>query len=298
MAKYCVNPRLLQAHPILARLLGLKQALASMEKLDFAPGSEQDDDMDLNEYDLEEDMESLAAQYNSPWAMDEPNLDDPQYTTKETGVTKARLNGTASEVAEKPQLNGSGPVKPKKKKKEKGDKTNKPKPDFVFDLEEPEFVASNQKKSRAAESTRELPSFGEHSSLNAVDSADKAARKKSLRFHTSRIESTAAKRAKAVVGGDDDIPYRERQKEKQLRLERDSAKRAGTLGQGGDDLEPVEPAKIGTKRSREENDDLGADGYYELVKRQKQENSSNKKAEYAAERALEKQVHAPKYTLQ
>jgi U3 small nucleolar RNA-associated protein 3 len=54
--------------------------------------------------------------------------------------------------------------------------------------------------------------FGEEESLDARTAADKARRKKTLKFYTSQIVQKANKRAGAGrdAGGDMDIPYRER----------------------------------------------------------------------------------------
>jgi U3 small nucleolar RNA-associated protein 3 len=54
--------------------------------------------------------------------------------------------------------------------------------------------------------------FGEEETLDARTAADKARRKKSLKFYTSQIVQKANKRAGAGrdAGGDMDIPYRER----------------------------------------------------------------------------------------
>lgn len=226
------------------------------------------------------------AQLQSP----EPNdLDHPKERKK-----KAKAKGEKEEA--------------KKKKKEKKVDKN---PKGVFDLEEPDFVPSSSKhKSPAsATSTTELPlslsAYGESTALDAIDAEDKSARKRSLRFHTSKIESTTARRAHArnvASGGDDDIPYRERNKEREARLKREAEAKLkkGLLGQGGDDLEDVEMKDggedekgKGKKRRREEmeeEEDAGEDGYYELVKRQKKDTKEKKKAEYEAEKAAERHV--------
>ena len=54
--------------------------------------------------------------------------------------------------------------------------------------------------------------FGEEEVLDARTAADKARRKKTLKFYTSQIVQKANKRAGAGrdAGGDMDIPYRER----------------------------------------------------------------------------------------
>lgn len=100
------------------------------------------------------------------------------------------------------------------------------------------------------------------------------------------------------VSGDDDIPYRERKKEKEARVRREVEK---TRGEGGDDLDteigdadgPADTASIGTgKRKRQEDgeisDEADQDGYYELVKRVKKENKEGKKRQYDEARLRER----------
>ena len=121
-------------------------------------------------------------------------------------------------------------------------------------------------------------------SLHTVDAADKSARKKSLRFHTSKIDSASARRQGArnqAAGGDDDIPYRERKSVRDAKLVKEAAIRAqNQVGAPLDDEEPV----VGQKRPRPEADeDEGGedpDEYYELVKRKAKELKVNKKEEY------------------
>ncbi|KAH7340908.1 Sas10 C-terminal domain-containing protein [Rhizoctonia solani] len=174
-------------------------------------------------------------------------------------------------------------------KKKKGDI---PKP--VFDLVEPEFTVT---KSKAKQDSTlgvdvDLEALGDPTQLSHTDASDKAGRRKSLRFHTSKIESTSNRRstARSGMGGDDDLPYRERRKEQNRR----------GLGEGGDDLEmgeggdgDIDPASIG-KRNRAASEPLGdegsegEDGYYELVRTTKKQKKEEQKAEYEAMRAAER----------
>ncbi|KDN34619.1 hypothetical protein RSAG8_12281, partial [Rhizoctonia solani AG-8 WAC10335] len=197
---------------------------------------------------------------------------------------------------------------PKKRKKlsssetsetrEKKKKGSSPKP--VFDLVEPEFTATKTKEKARQDSTLgmdvDIEALGDPTQLSHTDASDKAGRRKSLRFHTSKIESTSNRRstARSGMGGDDDLPYRERRKEQ---------KRRG-LGEGGDDLEmneggdgdtgmDTDAASIG-KRNRNASEQLGddgsegEDGYYELVRTAKKQKKEEKKAEYEAMRAAER----------
>jgi U3 small nucleolar RNA-associated protein 3 len=298
--KYATNPKLLQAHPVLSRLLSLKQAMASLERLDFGPNSDGDVDDEMDSEDSEEDMRFLWGD------RDLAEMDEAEF--RELIREAQELNSPQpKEKKEKKKSDGrpNGESKNKKSKsssKEKGKKSKKP----VFDLEEPEFIpaselngtsSSNTKsKSKSKSSPHSTSAFGEYTSLDATDAQDKSARKRTLRFHTSKIESASNRRAKArgaAMGGDDDIPYKEREKAKEARMAAESARKMerGLLGQGGEDLEDVQEAR-GVKRAREEDDEgeMGVDGYYELVKRQKRDQRDEKKALYDAQKAAEKYV--------
>lgn len=193
------------------------------------------------------------------------------------------------------------PEEPPKKKRKTGKSSADAKPATpVFDLVEPDLAQLKATSSSAGRpaSSAATDVYGEATALPAADAADKMARKKSLRFHAARIESTAARRQNArsaAMGGDDDIPYRERKKEKEQRAAREAAKRRGA---GGDDLDDAEPEarKAEKKRAREDDEGSGSeaggdgDGYYELVQRQSKEKKEQKKAVYEAVKAAERCV--------
>ena len=111
--------------------------------------------------------------------------------------------------------------------------------------------------------------FGEEETLDARTAADKAARKKSLRFYTSQIVQKANRRADAGrdAGGDMDIPYRERLKDRQARLMADAEKR----GQKG--------SKHGVDLGDASDDE---DEYYDMVSAKKKGQKAAKAAALAA----------------
>ena len=167
----------------------------------------------------------------------------------------------------------------------------------MFDLEEPEFVPTKKKSSSKPSADDDV--YGEADFLQTADAADKSARKKTLQFHTSRIESASARRQSArnqAMGGDDDIPYRERQKQIALRAEQEAKRRLAQ--QGGEDLDDADPEPPSKKRSRDGNSDSGsgseggdsADEYYELVKKKSKDKKQKKKEEHDAARAEERVV--------
>ncbi|CAK3893111.1 Hypothetical predicted protein [Lecanosticta acicola] len=124
-------------------------------------------------------------------------------------------------------------------------------------------------KSRGATATRagdDDSDLGEEAPLTAQEAADKANRKKSLRFYTSQIAQKANKRSTAGrnAGGDDDIPYRERLRDRQARLNAEAEKR----GKGRADI----GAELGGDSDEEDRRqaqqiraDADEDDYYDLV---------------------------------
>lgn len=268
--KYAQRPSLLQSHPILQRLLTLKQSLATLEDLDFAGSDSDSEDYEDNEVMT---MDDILADGEQVWKFDgtrglEPNelvelLEDAALSTK------APDKGTQ--------------MPPKKKRKTTQDRLKPVAP--IFDLVEPQFVSSKSSSSHELY-TNDADAYGEMTALHSADLADKSARKKSLRFHTSRIDSASARRQGArnqAAGGDDDLPYRQRKKEKDAQLVKETARRL--KDQGGEDLNDEDPEpRVGEKRSREDEEhtdaDESPDDYYELVKKKSKERKEKKKVEY------------------
>jgi U3 small nucleolar RNA-associated protein 3 len=130
-----------------------------------------------------------------------------------------------------------------------------------------------KKKSKSADQPKlnllnaEDSDFGEETEFTAHELAEKAKKKKSLRFYTSQITQKANKRDAAGkdYGGDADIPHRERLKDRQARLQEQAEKKGQNankgpgvaLGEGSDDDEgDVQPRG---------NDMVDDDGYYDMV---------------------------------
>ncbi|KAB5515442.1 Sas10 C-terminal domain-containing protein [Coniochaeta sp. 2T2.1] len=131
--------------------------------------------------------------------------------------------------------------------------------------------------------------FGEEETLDARTAADKDKRKKSLKFYTSQIVQKASKRANAGAdaGGDADIPYRERLRDRQARLNAEAEKRGKRDNKkgtelGGSDDEEGEDREVAAKLRGD------ADEYYDLVaqktKQRREEKISRFEAIAAAKR--------------
>lgn len=303
--------------------------IVSDEDDEYQPGS--DDDADVGPYGLKPGEKVSLASGGAPRLQ---NLEEPWQQNKIAEWMGSTPSSKAEKPRKKkksePELGqldegelealmqdaldlGEAPAPsspPKKKKKlesseasgkdgKKAKKASSSKP--VFDLVEPEFTATKSKEKRSNQDSApgtdvDIEALGDPTQLSHTDASDKAGRRKSLRFHTSKIENTSNRRsaARAGMGGDDDLPYRERRKEQ---------KRHG-LGEGGDDLEmdtegdgdtgmDTDIASIG-KRNRDTSspvdheDEEGEDGYYELVRKAKKQRKDEKKAEYEAMRAAER----------
>ncbi|POS87548.1 hypothetical protein EPUL_000463 [Erysiphe pulchra] len=128
--------------------------------------------------------------------------------------------------------------------------------------------------------------FGEEDSIDAKSAMEKAHNKKSLRFYTSKITQKASKRigASKNAGGDEDIPHRERLRDRQARLNSEAQRR--TLKQDGLDLdEKSESDENGiTGKVRGEDDE-----YYDLVTSAKARKKDQKSARMQAEAQAKKE---------
>lgn len=165
------------------------------------------------------------------------------------------------------------PVKVKSKKR----KMRETEP--VVEYEEAFVSRKPTKKARLKLATSD---FGDPTALEDVDAEDKAARKRSLRFYTARIDQKSAMRAKkAGTGGDDDIPYRDRRER-----ERRQAKEALDAQANADaDLDGADFTEADAREARSiVRDDTveDDDGYYDLIKSKSAITKQAKKEAYEA----------------
>ena len=288
---------------------------------------EYDEDLDLDDEEEEEVFDLFNHTKGGKKKKPKLELNELQDLLKdaETDISDLTptLNGATSprkkrKTAKGPFLNQENEATPEPpKKKQKTDKDKDPAKTTesrttVFDLVEPEFEYSTSKPVPFSSPSDATDSFGEQTVLQSFDAADKKARKKSLRFHTSKIEGAATRRDKGVkslLGGDDDIPYKERKKQKEIREAKESLKKG--RGLGGDDLGDgnheadmyVEFTGFGgnigedessKKRSRddedEEDEDVDPGEYYSLVESSAKREKEKKKAEYDAAKTAERYV--------
>ncbi|EGE03202.1 Sas10/Utp3 family protein [Trichophyton equinum CBS 127.97] len=124
--------------------------------------------------------------------------------------------------------------------------------------------------------------FGDETRLTAHEAAEKAKKKKSLRFYTSQIAQKANKRDAAGrhAGGDTDLPYKERNKDRQARLNEEAQRRGRMEANenerlGGDsDEDDYQVAR----EVRGEMDGSNNDDYYDMVASRQKQKKTDKKA--------------------
>lgn len=165
----------------------------------------------------------------------------------------------------------------------------------VQDMQDLDLAAMNLKKLNKSKKSKETSvqngddnsDFGEDDVLDARTAAEKAARKKSLKFYTSQIVQKANKRAGAGrdAGGDMDIPHRERLRDRQARLNAEAERRGkkdSKLGtELGDDSDDEDTKTANAVRNDE-------DEYYDMVAHSSRKKKDEKAARYAAYAAASK----------
>ena len=121
--------------------------------------------------------------------------------------------------------------------------------------------------------------IGEDVPPTTREAAEKAKHKKSLRFYTSQIAQKANKRGAAGrnAGGDDDIPHRERLKDRQARLNAEAERRGRRTTNAGAEL-GGESDEEDARQALEIRTGGDGDDYYDLVAAR----TAKKKADKAA----------------
>lgn len=125
--------------------------------------------------------------------------------------------------------------------------------------------------------------FGDEDALTAHEAEEKAKQKRSLRFYTSQLAQKANKRNAAGrdAGGDADLPYRERLRDRQARLNVEAEKRGRKelnpdqqLGGDSDD----EDRRVAKELRRGEGAKEDDDEYYDMVASRSKKRKDDKQA--------------------
>ena len=152
------------------------------------------------------------------------------------------------------------------------------------------LAKESSKPLKANPNTSPLPKaspsdFGDPTTLPAHEAARKAAVKKSLKFYTSQIACKSQKRELAGrdAGGDADLPYKERLRDRQERLNDMAEKRGKKGAEKGEELGGEIDDREFTVARDVRADDNKEDDYYELISSKAAQRKAEKVAQSAAE---------------
>lgn len=109
--------------------------------------------------------------------------------------------------------------------------------------------------------------------MNEVDAQEKKARRRTLRFYTSKIDQQSNKKLDKL-GGDDDIPYKERLFERQQRLLEEARKR-GLHDKNGADLDDNEYNSQDEKAAEDINNESTIN-YYKQIQKERQQRKDDR----------------------
>lgn len=280
------------AESALGRLVKLRSALSSLDDLGIIdlPGemrrrdmyqdgeSDEDDDLALEELD----REALMAKIGD---LDDDELDaliaERQAIMEHEGLptsrTKRKLEAAGDDQAS--NMTGDASTSSSKRKRRKG---KKEKHDEVvkMDLLNLAPVANTLKANPISISAD--TDLLDPTTLSSGDAEEKAGRTKSLRFYTSKIDSKSAKRSgagKERAGGDDDVPYRSKERARAAALQRQQHAQQKSSGADLDDEDFLD-GDLQDARDVVGDIDADAEGYYDLVVKGKQAAKDSKKQAY------------------
>lgn len=228
--------------------------------------------------DLDDDeLDALIAERQA--ILEEQGLAANGPTKSKAGKKRKAITADSDTEEDDADLPQAGKKKKKRRNRSKNGKkdnsiTNLP----LLSLEAPAQTYSSKGAAPVSASTFN-DDFVDPTSLSAAEASEKAGKTKSLRFYTSKIAATSARRAgagKERGGGDDDVPYRSKERAREAALRKQQHGAGGV--QENTDLDTADFDDADFAMAQQVNDNApAADGYYDLV-------ASSKKAAKAAKK--------------
>lgn len=226
-----------------------------------------------------------AENTKDPVADPKPMIDGIPKASPEQTAKPNRRRTKAQGAAEKAQAEADA------SRVEQLRKTEESFADLSYLTKSAQVSKSPKSSTKALQPNDSDSDFGEQTSLTVHEAAEKAKRKKSLRFYTSQIVQKSNKRDAAGrdAGGDADLPHRERLKDRQARLNAEAEKRVKKPKENskGDPLGGSSDAddRIAAQEIREAS---GLEDYYDLVSSKAAARKASKSALAAAHAEAEK----------
>jgi U3 small nucleolar RNA-associated protein 3 len=267
-----LSPSDLRDHPIMGSLIKCRKQWETVKDWSASDlsASEEDEDEDVEADDLEEseEPETVVQQPTKEKKSAKESRKDKKLSKSHQAAEKARAEAEArrAEKIQKAEAN-------------------------LADLAD--LVKTSSKKSKTlpkqpSRSQDDDSDIGDEGALTAREAEEKALKKRSLRFYTSQIAQKANKRSAAGrnAGGDEDLPYRERLKDRQARLNAEAEKRGRSRANEVEQLggESDEEDHRLAREIRGDNAGTDDDEYYDMVAARNKQKKTDKKtrAELAA----------------
>ena len=273
------------AKVVLSRLVKLREALSILDDLgviDF-PGeggrraSDRDDigTDNFSEGDLEttlDDQEAIA---------DSKDQSEDELEVVSQGFAKGGLEVTSALRTRKPRqigiaenISGAPSKKRQRKRSQKADHLRSD--DCLLNL-----APTSAEPPLPVHSFITGPDLLDPIALSSPEAVEKASRKKSLRFYTSKIDAKYSRRFGASLeraGGDVDIPYRSKDRARAAMLHRQENDRH--ISAESSELDNIDYDHADMQIARDVMRDPNADGYYDLVATEKRAAKIAKKEAY------------------
>lgn len=266
-------PEQLREHPIMDTLLQCRNLWLQIKALDIPEPI----------INIPEPTNGMSHTTNETHSPDELKVKEPQ---KQLKPRKSRTERAATKLARARQAEAEALRQAQMAETEAS----------LANLSSLTTIAPNLKSSSQRVSHRpdesDSSDLGDPTTLTPHEAAEKAKRKKSLRFYTSQIAQKSNKRGAAGrdAGGDADLPYRERLKDRQARLNAEAEKRgrkapgrdAGEELSGGESDERDRAAARELRREGANDIAEAGDGaeedYYQLIASRASKKKSDKAA--------------------
>lgn len=114
------------------------------------------------------------------------------------------------------------------------------------------------------------------SEINDLDREEKAQKKKSLRFYTAKIDRSDRHNADKLIGGDDDIPYKERMFERKQRLIEEAKKRGMEQADSFSALNDAEDANVNEVNEINNYNSEEIEDFYKSINKNKNDKKQNR----------------------
>ncbi|KAJ5575328.1 Sas10/Utp3/C1D [Penicillium hetheringtonii] len=258
-----MSPAELRQHPVMGSLVKFRKLWEKVKNVEEIV----EEDSELEESDEEEEIEPVTKKSDKA----EKQATKPKETAKPKKLSKSQR------AAQEAQAQAEARRVERIRAAEAG----------LADLDDLVTESTgkrNTKKTKKASKEDDDSDFGDEGALTAREAEEKAKQKRSLRFYTSQLAQKANKRniAGRDAGGDADIPYRERLRDRQARLNAEAEKRGRQQADIGEELggDSDEEDRRVRKELRDGGNQSGTDDdeYYDMVAARSKQRKDDKQA--------------------